>query len=114
MHGSGGGREGCDRLLAGRVSDPPLLLVPFDNCIWKVVQVQTWDGKKMRIDEFESPFGVIDVQTFGMAWVCGPPFSFRAGTEWVAPWNCAPLNAMEVLALAACDDFPMEKALRLR
>lgn len=96
------------------MTDAPLLLVPFDNCIWKVVKIKTWKGEEKKIEEFTSPFGMIDVQTLGMAWVYGPPFSFRAGTTWIAPWDCAPFNAMEVLALAACDEFPMEKALRLR
>lgn len=93
------------------MTDPLLLLVPYANCIWKVVKVHTWQGEKMPLDEFKSEWGVIDVQQFGMVWICGPPFSFDYRMNWVSTFSCAPLNAMEILALAACDDFPMEKAL---
>lgn len=95
-------------------AEPPLILVPIDNCIWKVVQIETWENENLQIGEFNSSFEMIDVRRLGLVWVYGPPFSFRSETLWVEPWGYAPLNAMQVIALAASDEFPMEKALRLR
>lgn len=99
--------------MAGRtdLDWPDLILVPYEWCIWKVRWVRTWRDGDVRLKDFHSD--LIDVQMFGLVWVYGPPFSFRASIEWVAPHLISPLNEMEILALCACDDFPMEKALDL-
>jgi len=91
----------------------PLILANCEGALWKILEVCDWRDEEFKVEDFDFNFGLIDVQTFGCRWLYGEPPFDREMFLWFAPSDMTPLNAMEVIALAATDDFDLEWVLSL-
>ena len=89
---------------------PDPLLVEHDRCIWKVKRLRLeYSSEWIDLPSFTGP--AIDVGMLDLVRLCGPAYLHRKGTLWAPIRFCRPLTAMEVIAFAASDEFPWEKAL---
>lgn len=89
---------------------PEVVLVAYRSSIWKVTRVRPWGSKELvKLKDFDRH--AIDIESVEVVWVWGDWFTFTYRAETVPIQLCRPLKPMEIIALAARDDFPMERAL---